>query len=183
MVASQEFLKTVEHAPGGDPPAGLGIRYLAWFLDNIVVMVLLIATFFLAVWCGVVTETAVRETAWALQGGEAVTPDKQDEQGLQALQYLMGLTTLIWSMGSVVYYGCSEFWLHGQTCGKWLLGLRVVRVDGVALGAAEIFVRNLFRLIDQFPPVWIVPLFSKRSQRFGDMVAGTMVVRDSPPQP
>jgi hypothetical protein len=30
------------------------------------------------------------------------------------------------------------------------------------------------------PPLWAVPLFSQRSQRLGDLVAGTVVVADEP---
>ena len=83
-------------------------------------------------------------------------------------------------MGSFIYFGLSELLSRGQTLGKRLSGIRVVRIDGFALEPAGILVRNIFRVIDNLPPLWIVPLVSKKSQRFGDMVAGTVVVFDKP---
>lgn len=179
MVASLEF-ETPENIRVAYEPAGMGTRYLAWFLDNILVTILIFVMFFLAIIMGVVTETAIRQAAQTLQGMEAVTPEKQSEIGLRILQYLVGLCILIWGFGSFVYFTCFELWLGGQTLGKRMLGLRVVRVDGFALDAAAIFVRNIFRVIDQIPALWIVPFMSRRAQRFGDMVAGTTVVVDRP---
>ena len=49
----------------------------------------------------------------------------------------------------------------------------------LSLDAVSILLRNVFRLIDQFPALWIVPVLSPRSQRFGDMVAGTVVVSEA----
>lgn len=77
-------------------------------------------------------------------------------------------------------YGLSELFLRGQTLGKRMSGIRVVRLDGFGLDPAGIFVRKIFRVIDQLPPLWVVPLLSKQSQRLGDMVAGTVVILDRP---
>jgi hypothetical protein len=60
--------------------------------------------------------------------------------------------------------------------------VRVVKADGFALDAGSVLVRNVFRLIDQIPVLWIVPLLSGRSQRFGDMVGGTLVVEETQDQ-
>ncbi len=70
--------------------------------------------------------------------------------------------------------------LRGQTLGKRMSSIRVVRLDGFALDPPGIFVRNLFRIIDHLPPLWLVPLLSRQSQRLGDMVAGTVVVSNKP---
>jgi hypothetical protein len=72
--------------------------------------------------------------------------------------------------------------VRGQTIGKRACGVRVVKADGFALDAGSVLVRNVFRLIDQIPLLWIVPLLSGRSQRFGDMVAGTLVVAETQDQ-
>lgn len=53
-------------------------------------------------------------------------------------------------------------------------------MDGFALDAISILVRNVFRVVDHLPVLWIVPLLSARSQRFGDMIAGTIVIEDEP---
>jgi hypothetical protein len=39
--------------------------------------------------------------------------------------------------------------------------------------------RNLFRILYQVPALWLVPFFSKKQQRLGDLVAGTLVVSDA----
>lgn len=179
MVASLEF-ETPENIRVAYEPAGLGTRYLAWFLDNILVTVLIVVMFFLSILLGILTEGVVRQAAQALQGLDNVTPEKQSEAGVRIMQYLIGFSILVWGLGGFVYYTCFELWLRGQTFGKWMLGLRVVRVDGFALDPAAILVRNIFRVVDQIPVMWIVPFMSKRSQRFGDMVAGTTVVVDRP---
>ena len=181
MVASLEF-ETPENIKVAYEPAGLGTRYLAWFIDNILISIAIVVMFFLAIMLGAITETAVRETARMIEGAEAHTPTERAERGVMIIQYFIGISILVWGFGSFFYYTFFELLFRGQTIGKWTLGLRVVRVDGFALDPSAIFVRNIFRVIDQFPPCWIAPLMSKRSQRFGDMVAGTTVIADRPEQ-
>ena len=68
----------------------------------------------------------------------------------------------------------------GATPGKLWVGLRVVRVDGRPLGVSEVVARNVMRLIDALPTLFLVGgiavLASDKTQRLGDMVAGTTVV-------
>ncbi len=72
----------------------------------------------------------------------------------------------------------------GQTPGKRLVGIRVLRETGhpVTLGAATL--RNLLRVADFLPPPYLLGLsliaFHPRAKRLGDLVAGTVVVRDRP---
>jgi uncharacterized membrane protein SpoIIM required for sporulation/uncharacterized RDD family membrane protein YckC len=72
----------------------------------------------------------------------------------------------------------------GQTPGKRFVGIRVVRDTGhpVTMGAAVI--RNLLRIADALPPPYLLGLalvaFHPRGKRLGDLVAGTVVVRDRP---
>lgn len=86
-----------------------------------------------------------------------------------------------------IYYGYfvvfETIW-SGQTPGKRIMRLRVVREDGRPVRFFEVFVRNLLRLvIDLLPPfsyaVGVVSIiFSPRSKRVGDFVAGTVVVKE-----
>lgn len=74
----------------------------------------------------------------------------------------------------------------GQTLGKKLAGIAVRRTDGSAAGKGRIFVRNIVRGIELMFPIVpaIVMISTKRSQRLGDLVAGTMVTRlENEPQP
>jgi len=68
----------------------------------------------------------------------------------------------------------------GQTWGKKLMGLRTVSLTGHAPGVAAALVRNLARIIDDFPPLWIVPTLTASRQRLGDLLAGTCVVVERP---
>jgi uncharacterized RDD family membrane protein YckC len=71
--------------------------------------------------------------------------------------------------------------LFGATPGKALQGLRVVSVDGTALSLGSVLARNVMRLIDYLPVLYLLGGFSvlltTNSQRLGDRLAGTTVVR------
>jgi uncharacterized RDD family membrane protein YckC len=75
------------------------------------------------------------------------------------------------------------FW-NGQTIGKRLFHLRVIDQDGLPLRIEQAWVRNLMRVFDTLPIAYLVGglsmLSSPLMQRFGDRVAGTLVVRQTP---
>ena len=66
--------------------------------------------------------------------------------------------------------------LTGQTVGKAVFGLRVVPKDGAPLNLAAVATRNVLRLIE-LGFGWIFVLATRGRQRFGDVVAGTVVTR------
>jgi uncharacterized RDD family membrane protein YckC len=69
----------------------------------------------------------------------------------------------------------------GATIGKFLLGIRVVKLDGSRIGLGAAIIRNLLRIIDALPTAYILGAIliwtSSRKQRLGDRVAHTVVVR------
>ena len=75
------------------------------------------------------------------------------------------------------------FW-NGQTIGKRLFHLRVIDEDGLPLRIEQAWVRNLMRVFDAMPFAYLVGglsmLSSPLMQRFGDRVAGTLVIRQTP---
>ncbi|MEK7468220.1 MAG: RDD family protein [Planctomycetota bacterium] len=76
----------------------------------------------------------------------------------------------------------------GQTLGKKLAGIVVTRTDGSPAGLRKILVRNLIRGVELMLLVTLLPavvvVSTKRSQRLGDLVAGTIVVKlEKEPQP
>ena len=92
----------------------------------------------------------------------------------------------ICSTASVAYFAIAEG-VRGRTVGKMILGLRVLHADGSALDAQGSVLRNLGRLL------WIPPLpgaiveaavllADPHRRRLGDLLAGTVVVRDRNPQ-
>jgi uncharacterized RDD family membrane protein YckC len=84
-----------------------------------------------------------------------------------------------------------EVFNSGRTPGKRLNGLRVVRVEGHPVTFLTSMIRNIIRPIDFLPSVYllgaVVILATDKNQRVGDIVAGTLVVRDRlgrrPPPP
>ncbi|MEA2636723.1 MAG: hypothetical protein QOJ33_55 [Chloroflexota bacterium] len=94
--------------------------------------------------------------------------------------------TLLW----VAYYAVLEA-LFGATVGKRLAGLRVTDLEGRRIGWQAAILRNLARLLDALPFLYLLGGFltlnSRLHQRLGDRFAGTLVVpvtaRVSPPFP
>jgi uncharacterized RDD family membrane protein YckC len=171
--------ETPENIQVAYQPAGLGTRFVAWFVDNIIMTVALVAIFFILICSGAITESTLRGIAGPGQEParrSVAQPGEPPEVPL----YFVGLFLLVSGVGSFFYYGLSELCLRGQTIGKRMSGIRVVRLDGFALEPGGVFVRNIFRVIDHIPPLWVVPVLSKKSQRLGDMAAGTVVVLDRP---
>ena len=81
------------------------------------------------------------------------------------------------------YFALFEWLWHGQTPGKRWMKLRVIREDGRPIGFFEAIVRNLLREFDVLPfpfySIGLISVFStQRDQRVGDLVAGTVVVRE-----
>jgi uncharacterized RDD family membrane protein YckC len=92
------------------------------------------------------------------------------------------LGTLLYAILAFAYFTLLEG-NRGQTLGKMLLGIKVVREDNgevPGLGAAAI--RTVLRLIDVLPFAYLVGyisiLISSKNQRLGDMAANTLVVRN-----
>jgi uncharacterized RDD family membrane protein YckC len=80
-----------------------------------------------------------------------------------------------------------EVFNFGRTPGKRLNGLRVVRVDGSPVAFFTSAVRNVLRLVDILPGMYLVGiatiLVTRQNQRLGDVAAGTLVVRERTQQP
>jgi uncharacterized RDD family membrane protein YckC len=70
----------------------------------------------------------------------------------------------------------------GRTLGKRAAGLRVVRLGGQPVGFTRSVVRNVLRLVDFIPTMYllgtILILATRDNQRLGDLAAGTIVVRE-----
>lgn len=130
-------------------PAELPTRAMAWLLDQLLIMVLRIAA------------------ASALFGMGQVG---------------IGLWLVVLLVLDFGYFTLLEWRWTGQTPGKKAMGLRVASATGARLDAADLLLRNLLRPIDSLPftmavggtVAWIDPY----RRRLGDLLAGTLVVRD-----
>ena len=90
---------------------------------------------------------------------------------------LLGWLTLYYG-----YFAILETIWNGQTPGKRVMGLRVIHASGRPLSAQEAILRNVVRIVDQMPGIYaigmIAVLLSERSQRLGDLAAGSVVVHE-----
>ena len=66
-----------------------------------------------------------------------------------------GRPRLVFFLLTFAYFAGTEL-TSGQTLGKRLFGLRVVRADGSKADAGPVVIRNLVRLVDWFPVFYIV---------------------------
>jgi uncharacterized RDD family membrane protein YckC/uncharacterized membrane protein SpoIIM required for sporulation len=156
-------VETPEHVTLDLEIAGVGSRVLAALIDGTIVTAIMVAGVLLAAVLGsfgLLPSSAVGR-AWAA-----------------ALTVGLGF-----ALGNG-YFILFEGLRGGQTPGKRMVGIRVVRDTGhpVTLGAAA--ARNLLRVADFLPPPYLAGLaliaFHPRGKRLGDLVAGTVVVRDRP---
>lgn len=89
---------------------------------------------------------------------------------------------IIWFLVDWGYLVLLESIWSGQTVGKRVLGLRVIQDTGVRIGVTQSLLRNLVRPVDRLPLFYFVggvfALFSESQQRLGDLLAGTIVVRE-----
>jgi uncharacterized RDD family membrane protein YckC len=135
--------------------AGLGSRFAAQLLDLVVLAAVLVAI-------GVVG------FGIAVAGG----------------QPLLGLLVfVILAFASfLAYWILPEALWSGQTIGKYVLHLRVIDARGGPITVGQAVIRNLLRIVDFLPWSYalgtIVMFSTARSQRLGDLAAGTIVIRE-----
>jgi uncharacterized RDD family membrane protein YckC len=159
-------IETPEHIVFHYRLAGPARRLLAYLIDLVICYAVLSAVALIVVLASV----GVAGVAGATE--EAAGP------GIGLLLVL--LFAIQW-----VYFAVLEA-TRGTTPGKFLLGLRVVTTSGRPVGLRAAVLRNVLRAADALPLAYsagclsIAGLLSmsatKRFQRLGDLVAGTMVV-------
>ncbi|MBX7135781.1 MAG: RDD family protein [Fimbriimonadaceae bacterium] len=97
-----------------------------------------------------------------------------------------GLSNLVASVvvvfGSLAYFTLLEGLWNGQTLGKKAARVRVRMADGTPVTFAGAFYRNLLRPADALPIAYLVGFVAiftnEKSQRIGDLAAGTVVVHE-----
>ena len=97
---------------------------------------------------------------------------------------------LIWTMVVLLaipftfYHLAMEAFFHGQSVGKMVMKIRVVKMDGSEVSVVSYFLRWLLRLVDIAAFSGAVAIISiiagGKGQRIGDIVAGTTVVSTKP---
>ncbi len=174
LFASEESLviETPERVPLEFALASIGNRFLAVALDHAIQYLAI----FLIYW-------AIRSLA---SGDLSLVPENGSMGLAEAPKW--AIAVLVFAMFGIFasYFILFEWLWNGQTPGKRLLRLRVIREDGRPLTIWEAVTRNLIRICDAIPgfvvPVYSVGLISiflsDKDQRLGDLFAGTVVIRE-----
>src|SRR6202171_1530877 len=141
--------------------AGIGSRFLAIAFDLLIQTVV-----------GIIVGIG---GAFALGGISAVAP--------KAAIWAGALLIIFYFLLYFGYFALFEILWNGQTPGKRKAGIRVIKDSGRPLTPAESIARNLMRIVDWLPAYYAVgiasALLSKGNKRLGDLVAGSIVVREA----
>jgi uncharacterized RDD family membrane protein YckC len=121
---------------------------------------------------------------------EAVNHARTQAKRPGSVGHFEGLTLAILLLTEfTVSTGYFIFWemvTGGRSPGKLLVGLRVVRRNGLPIDLRSSVVRNLMRAVDMLPAEYLVGiisiLLSSSGERLGDHIAGTIVLRLDRPE-
>jgi uncharacterized RDD family membrane protein YckC len=150
---STYVIRTPENVTFEFELAGIGSRALAWAIDVCVMATLLLI---------------------AMQLVQPIVP-------------ILGgfATAIVFVVAFLIQWAYSallEWWWGGQTVGKRIVGLRSLSSDGIRMSFVQAAVRNLVRIVDLLPGLYLVggvsALCDTHQRRLGDLAAGTIVVRE-----
>jgi uncharacterized RDD family membrane protein YckC len=148
--------------------AGIGSRSLALSIDYSCLLLCL-----LLFW-----------TIWGIVSNQALSYLENTETVYKSLPIWLGAIALLVSFAIFVgYFVFFEVLWQGQTPGKRLTKIRVIRDNGRPLSMSQAALRALLRPIDDFffMGAFLI-FFGRREKRVGDWVAGTVVIQESRPQ-
>ena len=151
------------------PLAGIGSRFVALFIDYLIqvaaafILILIFVLF--------VSATAGSRPVHSTIAGSP-------NSGKWAIAIAIAIPFLFqWG-----YFTLFEAFWRGQTPGKRIMRIRVIQQTGRPVGVFESLGRNLTRTIDMLPTFYIIGVIvmflTRRQQRLGDLVAGTLVVHE-----
>ena len=91
--------------------------------------------------------------------------------------YTLYTILIIAALPYTLYYFLSETFMNGQSFGKKIVGTKVVKLDGTQPGVSSYMIRSLLRIIDRGLIALIAVAVTEKSQRLGDLAAGTTVIK------
>jgi uncharacterized RDD family membrane protein YckC len=145
--------------------AGIGSRFVAALLDMILLVGFALVEILLLALIGSGAAAAGVSAEWTTA-----------EKWFTAILILINFI-VFWG-----YYGLFEAYWRGQTPGKRVMKIRVIKDSGRQITLFESLARNLLRVVDYVPGFYLVGLITmlsnKRNKRLGDMAAGTIVVHE-----
>ncbi|NLX67129.1 MAG: RDD family protein [Bacteroidales bacterium] len=155
---SKLYITTTQNVPLFFTPASVGERMLGYLIDMIVKISYTISMYYLLKYLHIWDRLLSHIDNWNV------------------------ITIYLILYAPVIFYTLvSESLMEGRTIGKLLVKTRVVKIDGYQASFTDYFTRWIFRLVDidmGFIPGILSMLFSKHTQRLGDLAAGTAVVSE-----
>lgn len=161
---------TLDHRYSVDTPenitfnyelAGIGTRFLAATVDSTLILLLQFV-----LWFGVLFLMWLIEPLLALPGSVVLA--------------ITSVLSFAFLWGYYLYFELAQ---NGQSPGKRLLRLRVVREGGRPITFNAAAIRNLVRLVDFLPVLYGVGVLAMfidgQARRLGDLAAGTLVVKEA----
>jgi uncharacterized RDD family membrane protein YckC len=154
---TQLSINTTQNVNINFEAASVGERILAFFLDNLVKIAYIIVVYYI----------------FFYYLGINRLMESMDKWSSASIQIFFYFPVMFYSL-------LLESFFEGQTIGKRLLKMKVVKIDGYQASFGDYLMRWVFRIIDvnfSFGIVGLVAVVtSKKSQRLGDMTAGTSVI-------
>ncbi len=145
-------IKTPEGVVFSQTLAGPAARFVAWLIDLVLVVAMILGV------------------GYALTFVSVFTPD-----------IASALRAVLFFVISIGYSMTLEWIWRGQTIGKRAMGLWVVDAQGLRLQFNQVVIRNLLRVVDLLPGLYVIGgiavLLTRQSQRLGDLAANTVVIR------
>ena len=146
------LIKTPEGVVFAQTLAGPATRFLAWLVDFLCASVLLFALNLIVAFTAIVSS-----------------------------EFASALSIIFYFTISIGYAMTLEWCWRGQTVGKRIMRLRVVDAEGMHLQFSQIAIRNLLRIVDLLPGLYLVgglaAMLTLKAQRLGDIAANTVVIR------
>jgi uncharacterized RDD family membrane protein YckC len=155
-----DFIETPENVELQRKLAGIGTRFIAGLLDNLIIFAIFLVLFLLGLFS---------VGAGAMFSSEA---------GAVVIGFLIVVMFVVyWG-----YFAFFEMVTNGQSPGKKSQSIRVVKDGGGAITFIDIAIRNLLRAVDflgMYAVAGIFMFITRKSQRLGDLAAGTVVILEA----
>jgi uncharacterized RDD family membrane protein YckC len=143
------------------PPAGFWIRFVASFVDGFVLLIVMLVVFV------------------AIAFGAGVTAALGDPAALAQVMLGLGAAVAAVSLVIPMLYEVIFVGLRGQTPGKMLLNLKVIRMDAGEVDYVKAFIRWIGKLASGFilGIGYLMAAFTANKRALHDLIAGTRVIR------
>jgi len=161
-------IKTSQNVQINYQLASIGDRILATLIDSIIIFgYFLLMGFIMSIFSDVIFDDF-----------DALFID-----GIKGMELTILLLIFLLFSPALFYHLLCELTLQGQSFGKRAMQIKVVKADGSQPKFGNYLLRWMLRIIDSIP-YWGIGicsiLFSKNSQRLGDLAAGTIVIKLKP---